>query len=97
MKSSFSVNEIKTDEVEFYLCSQYQLPDNTFGIMENYVKDIINQWDYNRMEAKVFESVRVEASRKCEAWGGSSRSDSSGYSVEGTSKESGDLAILQII
>jgi hypothetical protein len=60
MKSPFSVNEITTDEVESYLCSQYQSPDNTFGTMEDYVTDTINQWDYNRMEAKVFERVDVE-------------------------------------
>jgi hypothetical protein len=60
MKSLLSLNEIMTDEVESYLCSQYQSPDNTFGTMEDYVKDVINQWDYNRMEARVFERVHVE-------------------------------------
>jgi hypothetical protein len=57
---------ITVDAVQEYLYVLYDLPQNSFVSMEDYVKDNIDRWDYHRMDAKVFgrvpggERMRVE-------------------------------------
>jgi hypothetical protein len=66
LKQPTKVEEIIADDVEEYLDSLYQLPQNTFGSMEEYVMDHINRWDYDRMDAKVFGRVHIGQRRKVE-------------------------------
>jgi hypothetical protein len=66
LKQPTKVEEIIADDVEEYLDSLYQLPQNTFGSMEEYVVDYINRWDYDRMDAKVFSRVHIGQRRKVE-------------------------------
>jgi hypothetical protein len=66
LKQPTKVEEIIADDVEEYLDSLYQLPQNLFGSMEEYVVDHINRWDYDRMDAKVFSRVHIQQRRKVE-------------------------------
>jgi hypothetical protein len=66
LKQPTSVEEITADRVQEYLHSLYQL--NTLASsMEEYVKDHIDRWDYNRMDARVFRRVDIALRRKVEA------------------------------
>jgi hypothetical protein len=60
------VEEITVNSVEEYLDSLYQLPENTFGSMEDYVVDHIDRWNYDRMDAKVFGRVHIGHRKKVE-------------------------------
>jgi hypothetical protein len=65
LKQPTSVEEITADRVQEYL---QQLPDNnTLGSMEGYVKEHIDRWDYNRMDARVFRRVDIALRKKVEA------------------------------
>jgi TolA protein len=66
LKQPTKVEEIIADDVEEYLHSLYQLPQNIFGSMEEYVADHIDRWDYDRMDAKVFSRVHIQQRRKVE-------------------------------
>jgi hypothetical protein len=69
LKQPMTVDEITTDCVTEYLHSLYQIQQNAqsaFDSMEEYVKDQINRWDYNRMDAKVFSRVDAEHQKKAE-------------------------------
>jgi hypothetical protein len=66
LKQPTTVEEITANGVEEYLRSLYQLPQNLFGSMEEYVMDHIDRWDYNRMDAKVFRRIDKEHQKKVE-------------------------------
>jgi hypothetical protein len=61
-----NVDDITADAVEEYLDSLYQMPQNLFGSMEEYLVDHIDRWNYDRMDAKVFGRVHIGHRKKFE-------------------------------
>ena len=66
LKPPTNVDGITVETVKEYLDSLYQLPENTFGSMEEYVMHHIDRWNYDRMDAKVFGRVQIKQRKAVE-------------------------------
>jgi hypothetical protein len=58
-----NVDDITAEE---YLDSLYQMPQNLFGSMEEYLVDHIDCWNHDRMDAKVLGRVHTGQRKKVE-------------------------------
>jgi hypothetical protein len=67
LKTATMVDEITVNDVEAYLSSLYQVPENSFGTMREYITHNISRWDYNRMEARIFHRVATIQQEKVKA------------------------------
>jgi hypothetical protein len=67
LKTANMVDEITVHDIEAYLNSLYQVPENSFGTMREYITHNIRRWDYNRMEARIFNRVTVAYQEKVKA------------------------------
>jgi hypothetical protein len=67
LKPATMVDEITTNDIEAYLDSLYQVPENNFDTMREYITHNISRWDYNRMEARVFNRVVTTHQEKVKA------------------------------
>jgi hypothetical protein len=64
LKTATIVDEITVHDIETYLNSLYQVPENSFGTMREYIVHNISRCDYNRMEARIFNRVTVAHQEK---------------------------------
>jgi hypothetical protein len=67
LKTASMMDEITVHDIEAYLNSLYQVPENNFGTMREYITHNISRWDYNRMEARIFHRVATTHQEKVKA------------------------------